>query len=84
MNDVIIPPRPPGTPWTQASWTVMEARLVTAKVHDLLDDAAVRLERLRASEDLTAEVADSVTHALQALEVGRDSIRSARNSLTRR
>lgn len=62
----------------------MEARLVTARVNDLLDDAAVRLERLRDSGDLTAELADSVAEALRAVETGRDNVRSARYALRRR
>jgi len=84
MSDVIIPSPPPDRASTPASWTVMAARLVTAKVDALLDDAAARLQRLRRSDDLTAEVADSVEQALRAVETGRDSVWSARHSLGRR
>jgi hypothetical protein len=84
MNQVIHMPRPSVSPGPSGSWTVMEARLITAKVHDLLDEAAARLDRLHESEELPPEVADAVKDTLRAVGAGRESIRRARRSLIRR
>jgi len=74
----------PGTSLHRAqssSWSVMEARLVAAKVEDLLTDAARRLERLVATEDLCPEVTDAVEEALRDARSGKDRVSSVRRQL---
>jgi|GEM_PF-3871980 len=76
--------RRPGTSLHRAqpsSWSVMEARLTTAKVEDLLTDAARRLERLVATEDLGPEVTDAVEEALRDARSGKDRVSSVRRQL---
>lgn len=63
---------------TPDSWAVMEARLATTKVHDLLDEASARLARLADEVDLPDEVADAVRETLQLVEAGRGTIVAAR------
>ncbi len=72
----------PGTTPT-SSWTVMEARLVTAKVQDLLDRAAAELGRLARADDLPPDIAAAVTDTLHSVEVGRRNMGAARQTLRR-
>jgi hypothetical protein len=55
----------------------MEARLRTAKVDDLLEQAAAQLETLTDAKDLPQEVA-AVADTLEAVAAGRRRIGSAR------
>jgi hypothetical protein len=72
------------TPTPPSGWALMEARLATTKVHDLLDEAASRLTRLAGEVDLPPEVAESVRETLQHVETGRATIAAARRQVPTR
>jgi hypothetical protein len=63
------------------SWALMEARLVTARVDDLLGEAASRLSRLLGEVELPEEVETAVTDTLASVEAGRRTIGAARRGL---
>jgi hypothetical protein len=75
---VLQNPPDPDAPAVPDSWAVMEARLATTKVHDLLDEASSRLTRLAAEVDLPDDVAASVRETLTLVEAGRETIVAAR------
>lgn len=68
-------------PVAPSHWDLMEARLATSKVHDLLDEAASRLTRLAAEVELPPEVLEPVRETLQHVETGRASIATARRQV---
>lgn len=74
----------PVTPAAPSTWALMEARLATSKVHDLLDEAASRLTRLAGEVDLPPEVLAPVRETLQHVETGRQSISTARREVPTR
>jgi hypothetical protein len=84
MNDTPAPPRPSASPAPTDSWVIMEARLRTAKIDDLLEKAAAQLETLADAKDLPQEIAAAVADTLEAVDAGRRRIGSARQRLRAR
>jgi hypothetical protein len=74
----------PVAPTAPSNWALMEARLATTKVHDLLDEAASRLTRLAGEVDLPPEVVEAVRETLQHVETGRGTIATARRQVPQR
>jgi hypothetical protein len=81
MNDIPAPPRPTAIPAASDTWAIMEARLKTAKIDDLLEKAAAQLGTLAHAKDLPQEIAAAVADTLEAVETGRRRIGSARQRL---
>jgi hypothetical protein len=77
--EVLAPaPCPPARP---GSWSLMEARLTTARVEDLLTDAEQRLQRLASTEELLPEIAAAVEGTLADVREGLARMGSARRCL---
>jgi hypothetical protein len=84
MNDIPAPPQPTAIPAASDTWAIMEARLRTAKIDDLLEKAAAQLETLAHARELPQEIAAAVEDTLEAVETGRRRIGSARQRLRAR
>lgn len=74
MEDTMRSAREP----VPSSWTLMETRLVSAKVHDLLEEAGARLSKLATTEDLPADTLAALMDTLHSVRTGAESIRVVR------
>lgn len=72
---------PAGAPPRPSSWAVMQARLVTAQVENLLEEACERLARLESAGELPEDVAAAVSETTSLVAAGREAVGAARRHL---